>query len=85
MTNSYDELFAEAAGLSKLIQHAIDVKRGDKEFMLSCRDTGQWSAEIGNDCHSVCLGEIAGEFEGKGATPELAVVSLINAINTANG
>jgi len=76
------------SGLSRLIERAIEAKRGDKEFALSFDgDTSeqQWYAEIGNQCGMVRLGEATGDFCGVGKTPGEAVTSLINAITEANG
>lgn len=63
--------------LEKLIQQAIALKTGNREFALFGDADGIWEADIGNECPSVMLGEIRGEVTGRGATPKRAVSDLI--------
>ena len=75
------------SNLSELIELAIEIKPGDKEFALSFdgdQSESAWCAEIGNKFGAVRLGEAKGEFCGFGKTPEDAVTILINAIKAAN-
>lgn len=71
--------------LASLIAACIDKKSGDKEFALFyfAWDDGEddsWHARIGNPCKVVMLGEVNGDFEADGATPEEAVSKLLAVI-----
>lgn len=66
--------------LSELIAACIAAKEGNKEFALFYID--DWIAEIGNPVEAVMLGESAGEFFGRGSTPEEAVAALLEAIRS---
>ena len=68
--------------LKALIDQAISMKEGNKEFALFYHPTGNaqtdWSADLGNPCSSVNLGESTGEFQSDCcSTPEAAVQDLI--------
>ncbi|MDQ3039151.1 MAG: hypothetical protein M3R16_05045 [Pseudomonadota bacterium] len=71
--------------LDKLIETAIEIKTGDKEFLLFHGPgmSPAWVAEIGNPNSSICLGEIRGELSGEGSSAGEAVANLIAAIKAA--
>jgi hypothetical protein len=68
--------------LSKLIDYALLLKTGNREFALFYNDGDYptWVAEAGNPCTAVMLGEASGECKGIGSTPEQAVLALIDNI-----
>lgn len=70
--------------LQSLIETAITMKEGNKEFMLNYDPAfielsgGAWSAEIGNPVSCVRLGESSGQFGSQWQpTPEAAVLELV--------
>lgn len=71
-----------ADALKSLIEEAIDLKLGNKEFSLSF-DEGQWSADIGSTCQYVHLMEGGAEFSAIADTPEEAVRALIVVLRSA--
>lgn len=54
----------------------IESKTSNNDFALFWVN-GHWSAEIGNPCQAVMLGEAAGEFSAGGSAPEEAVSNLL--------
>ena len=65
--------------LRHLINLAISLKDGNKEFALFHYENGDWKAEIGNTSQHVNLGENSGEFSTElFKTPERAVENLID-------
>jgi hypothetical protein len=77
--------------LRRLIDAAINLKPGDKEFMLyystfGTVPSGEWTAEIGNASSPVLLGDGTGEIKtAYFLTPEEAVDSLIILIKEKYG
>lgn len=66
-----------AAPLADMIDRAIELKQGNKEFMLSYDPCHNWRAEIGNPSKWVRIGEVDGDIDGEGASPEEAMAALI--------
>lgn len=66
--------------LVETIEKIISAKVGNKEFMLHRWDSGEWNAQIGNNNPYVRLGEIEGEFQGEGDTPETAASDLLSKV-----
>lgn len=63
--------------LEDLIQKAIDLKQGDKEFILTCYGGGDWMAGVGNPSSHVLLGESDPQFQARADSPRDAVLQLI--------
>ena len=70
--------------LSTLIEKAIGLKSGNREFVLYHLDP-EWRAAIGNRSGDVLLMEASPEFETDADTPEAAVAGLIDLLVAAHG
>ena len=68
--------------LEALIAEARGLKDGDKDFALFClsapREADTWEAHLGNPTQVVMLGEVEGQFIGRGATPREAIEDLLS-------
>lgn len=71
-----------SSNLGELIDQAIVLKEGNKEFALHFVPGLEepWAALIGATSDSVLLGECRGDFETAGRTPEQALQRLIEEI-----
>lgn len=65
--------------LSEMIDRAISLKDGNKEFILLF-DGERWFAEIGNPSPFVVLGEISGEIRGEADSYQKAMEQLLLAL-----
>lgn len=72
--------------LKSLVQQAIHLKEGNKDFALAYvqydGSPGEWEAHIGSRNRHVAILETGGQVEASATTPEKAVLSLIDKLGS---
>jgi hypothetical protein len=62
--------------LETLIEACVSRKKGNNDFALFRDADDEWQAHLGNSTSVVRLGEIDGDYVGRGRTARLAVLDL---------